>query len=56
MVAPDEVAGAAREAAQTLTGVNADAHRDTKLRVRERVLAGVRDGAVRLETGQPADW
>lgn len=53
LVAPDELAGAAREAAAQLAGVNMVAHAATKLRMREQVLAGVRDGIERLGSGDP---
>jgi enoyl-CoA hydratase/carnithine racemase len=49
VVAADALADAARAAATQLAGVKMDAHAATKLRIRERVLAGVRDGIVRIE-------
>jgi len=39
-----ELAGAAREAAEQLAGLNAEAHRATKLRVRAAALEALRDG------------
>jgi enoyl-CoA hydratase len=54
LVSADELAAAARRAAEALAGVNLDAHAATKLRVRERVLAGVRDGIERFSDGR--DW
>ncbi len=41
-------------AAQALAAVDRAAHAATKLRVRERALAGVRDGIARLESG--GEW
>ena len=55
LVAPEALAGAAREAATTLAGIDAAAHAATKLRARETVLAGVRDGIERL-AGPPERW
>jgi enoyl-CoA hydratase len=50
---PDELATTAREVATQLAGVNMAAHAATKLRVREEVLAGVRDGIERITSGAP---
>jgi enoyl-CoA hydratase len=55
VVAADELAGAAREAAVTLAGVDRAAHRATKLRVRERALEGVRAGVQRITSGSE-EW
>jgi len=55
LVPPDALAAAAREAATTLAGIDAAAHAATKLRVREGVLTGVRDGIERL-AGPPERW
>jgi enoyl-CoA hydratase len=54
LVSADELAAAAGRAAEALAGVNLDAHAATKLRVRERVLAGVRDGIERFSDGR--EW
>ncbi|HEU4657586.1 MAG TPA: crotonase/enoyl-CoA hydratase family protein [Capillimicrobium sp.] len=55
LVEPERLADAAREAALELRGVDRAAHAATKLRVREEVLAGVRDGHERLR-GEPGGW
>ena len=55
VVAPDAVAATARDGAAQLAGVNMAAHAATKLRVREEVLAGVRDGIQRIAAGNPAE-
>jgi enoyl-CoA hydratase len=55
VVAPDQVAATAREAAVTLAGVDRNAHRATKLRVRERALEGVRAGVERIRSGA-SEW
>ena len=55
LVAPEALSGAARDAATTLKGIDAAAHAATKLRARETVLAGVRDGIERL-AGPPERW
>ena len=39
-----------------LGALNRDAHRATKLRIREEVLAGVRDGIERIESSEPSEW
>jgi enoyl-CoA hydratase len=54
LVSADELAAAAGRAAEALAGVNLDAHAATKLRVRERVLAGVRDAIERFSDGR--EW
>ncbi|MEA2168141.1 MAG: enoyl-CoA hydratase [Solirubrobacteraceae bacterium] len=48
VVAPGAVATVAEERAAGLAAVDAGAHRTTKARTRERVLAGVRDGIARF--------
>jgi enoyl-CoA hydratase len=50
LVAPGELEGAARAAAAEMKGLNLDAHRATKLRIREQALDGVRDGIERIES------
>ena len=45
----------ALEVATELVGVNPTAHAATKLRVRERAIAGVRDGIERI-TGTGREW
>jgi enoyl-CoA hydratase len=50
LVSADELAAATRERALALTGIDMGAHLATKLRVREQVLSGLRDGIDRLET------
>jgi enoyl-CoA hydratase len=55
LVEPGELAAAASAAAEEMKGVKFEAHRATKLRVREEVLAGVRDGIERI--GSPdGEW
>lgn len=56
VVAPDDLPAAAAEAARALCGIDPAAHAATKLRVREPVLTGVRDGIARIEGGPLADW
>jgi enoyl-CoA hydratase len=56
VVAAEELADHARGIARTLTGVNRAAHAATKIRIREEVIAGVRDGVERLRTGDPAQF
>jgi enoyl-CoA hydratase len=48
VVAPEELAGAARETAAGLAGLNLAAHAATKLRIRERLLTELRDGIDRI--------
>jgi len=48
LVEPEELGGAALAAAGELAALDAGAHAATKLRVRERVLAGVRHGIERI--------
>ena len=52
VVAPGELNTAAAEAAQTLAGLDRNAHTATKLRTRERAIAGVREGVDRLRAGE----
>lgn len=56
VVAPEDLPAAAQATAQAFLGLNADAHRNTKLRSRERVLAGVRDGIERLGSSDMTQW
>jgi enoyl-CoA hydratase len=55
LVLPEQLTDAALEAARTLAALDRTAHAATKLRVREQVLAGVRDGIARIG-GPPGDW
>ncbi len=55
LVAAGELPAAALAAAAELAGVDPVAHAATKLRVREPVLAGVRDGIDRI-TGTGREW
>jgi enoyl-CoA hydratase len=55
VVAAPDLAGSAREAAVALTQVKDPAHAQTKLRVREQVIAGVMDGVRRIE-GDGREW
>ena len=48
VVEPEQLGTAAAEAAVRLKSVNRDAYAATKLRVREGVLAGIRDGVDRI--------
>ena len=43
VVQPDELMTAAREAATRFASLNMEAHKITKLRVREKMLAAIRD-------------
>lgn len=54
LVEPDGLQTAAREAAAALTAIDANAHRATKARSRERLLQGVRAGIARFAEG--TDW
>jgi enoyl-CoA hydratase len=56
LVAPEELSEAAAAAARGLCGVDQAAHAATKLRVREEVLAGVRDGITRIQTAARSEW
>jgi enoyl-CoA hydratase len=51
LVDPEQLEGAADDAARALAGVDAAAHAATKLRVRARALEGVRDGIERIAAG-----
>jgi len=55
VVDPGTAGESARAAAIGLAGINMAAHAATKLRVREQVLAGVRDGIERVRAGNPAE-
>jgi enoyl-CoA hydratase len=55
VVSGDELLATAGEAAARLGSLNRDAHRATKLRVREQALAGVRDGIERIESSD-REW
>ena len=55
VVEPDELMAAAETAARALAAVDRAAHNATKLRVREPVLAGVRDGIDRIKGGN-REW
>jgi enoyl-CoA hydratase len=52
VVAPDALDAAVGEAAQALAAVDRNAHAATKLRTRERAIAGVREGVARLRAGE----
>jgi enoyl-CoA hydratase len=56
VVAPEHLATEARAAAQALAALDRTAHATTKLHARERVLAGVRDGIARIESGGTEGW
>lgn len=56
LVEPGELEQAAAETARALRAVDRASHHATKLRVREQVLAGVRDGIERLRSSERADW
>jgi enoyl-CoA hydratase len=56
LVEPDGLAASARQAAEALAGINLEAHAATKLRVRERPLAGVRDGIRRITEEPQQEW
>jgi enoyl-CoA hydratase len=56
VVAPERLRDEAAQAAQALAAVDRAAHATTKLHVRERVLAGVRDGIERIEAGGTDGW
>ena len=49
LVAPEDLAARARDAAEELKGVNQVAHAATKLRIRADAIAGIRDGIDRIE-------
>jgi enoyl-CoA hydratase len=50
VVAPSELTSAAHAAALALTSIDRGAHAATKLRVRQTVIAGVRDGIDRVKS------
>jgi enoyl-CoA hydratase len=52
VVAPDALGAATAEAAAALAAVDRTAHAATKLRTRERAIAGVREGVDRLRAGE----
>lgn len=56
LVAPEDLAAEVAAAARELCGLNQPAHAATKLRIREGVLAGVRDGITRIQTMDRPDW
>ena len=56
LVGGEELEAAALAATAELGALNRDAHRATKLRIREEVLAGVRDGIERIESSEPSEW
>jgi enoyl-CoA hydratase len=56
VAAPEQVRDEATAAARALAAVDRAAHATTKLHVRERVLAGVRDGIERIEAGGVEGW
>jgi enoyl-CoA hydratase len=56
VVAPELLHDEARAAARVLTGVDRAAHAATKLRIRERVLTGVRVGIERISPAALGDW
>jgi hypothetical protein len=51
-VEPSGLDAAVGEAAQALAAVDRNAHAATKLRTRERAIAGVREGVDRLRAGE----
>jgi enoyl-CoA hydratase/carnithine racemase len=56
VVAPARLHGEAHAAAVALADVDRAAHAATKLRIRERALAGVRAGMGRISPDAPGDW
>ena len=54
VVAPERLQAEARASAQALAGIDRAAHAATKLRVREQVLGGVREGIARIAGSN--DW
>jgi enoyl-CoA hydratase len=56
VVAPERLGEEAAAAARALAGIDRTAHATTKRHVRERVLAGVRDGIERIEAGGVDGW
>jgi enoyl-CoA hydratase len=55
-VVAEDLPAATAEAVAALKRVDADAHARTKLRIREAVLAGVRDGIARIEGRDVSEW
>jgi enoyl-CoA hydratase len=55
VVAPDELTSAARAAALAFTSIDRGAHSANKLRVRQVVIAGVRDGIDRVKSAD-REW
>jgi enoyl-CoA hydratase len=55
LVKPEAVLSAALASARALTALDPAAHAATKLRTRERAIAGVRAGAERIRSGAP-EW
>jgi enoyl-CoA hydratase len=52
----EQVLPAALQVARAMQSVDARAHLNTKLRIREQVLAGVRDGIARIGERAPEEW
>ncbi len=56
LVDPAELHDEARAEARALAGVNRTAHAATKLRIRERALAGLQAGIERISPQMAGDW
>jgi len=56
VVAPERLREEALETARALAAIDRAAHAATKLRVRERALAGVRAGIERIASGATGEW
>ena len=56
VVAPERLHAETHAAARALAGVDRAAHAATKLRIRERALAGVRAGIERISPDTAGDW
>jgi enoyl-CoA hydratase len=56
VVAPERLHEEALAAARALAAVDRSAHAATKLRIRERALAGVRAGIERISPDTAGDW
>jgi enoyl-CoA hydratase len=56
VVASETLSDEARAAARSLIGIDRTAHAATKLRIRERALAGVRAGIERISLDTAGDW
>jgi len=56
VVAPEALYGEARAGAGALAAIHRTAHAATKLRIRERALAGVRAGLERISPDTAGDW